>query len=140
MNVEIRAIEQEIEVTAASLQKRTQQLDAQRNSFASGGCGRPCGIELLPRQSGQRVGQAELDECLPGDADSSRFEIDRAKKVHGKIDVDSLHASAWARSLLEIEIKTHVLPAVMERVELGCCPSSRCHRLLSPPRVLGARR
>jgi len=89
------------------------------------------GPTLLARVT-QRIGEPQLDECLPGDADALGFAVNGAEQIYGKIDVHTLDFTARTASVREIEMSREVLSGIVHLVQTSGCqsPSLRSSALL----------
>ena len=65
------------------------------------------------------VGESQLDECLPGDADSFGLAVDRAEQIDGKVDIHTLDFAAGTGGLCKIEVCAEVFASVVHLVETG---------------------
>jgi hypothetical protein len=73
----------------------------------------------------ERIGESNLDERLPGDAEPAGFLIDFAQKVHREVHVHTLNRTAGPDRSSEVHVGREVGSGVVHRVELGGgeCPS-----------------
>ena len=72
------------------------------------------GNERCLARRGDRVGQPQLDKCLPSDADTFRFAVDRTQQVHGKIDVHALDFAARTPGFVPVKMLVDLLGAGVE--------------------------
>jgi len=73
----------------------------------------------MASHSDERVGQPDLDERLPGHAESTGFLIDLAQEAHRDIDVHALHGPAGANGLADVHMRRQVNASVMHGIEFG---------------------
>ena len=67
----------------------------------------------------ERVGQANLDERLSGDAEPTGLLIDLAQQVDREVHVDTLDRSAGANRLAEVHVRRQIDTGVVHGVEFG---------------------
>jgi hypothetical protein len=65
----------------------------------------------------QRVGQPQLDECLPRHADSLRLTINRLKEINREVDIHTLDLTARPAGVCEVKVRGEVFPRVVHFVE-----------------------
>jgi hypothetical protein len=65
----------------------------------------------------ERVGQAQLNECLPSHADPLRFAVDCTQQIYRKVDIYALDFTPGARGLWQIKMCGQVFTRVVHLVE-----------------------
>src|ERR1051325_4559130 len=73
-----------------------------------------------PRSTSARrhsIGESQLDEGLPGYADSLCLLIDRTKEIHRKVDVHTLDFATGPRGRRQIQVRSEILASIVHLIE-----------------------
>jgi hypothetical protein len=65
----------------------------------------------------ERVGQTQLNECLPSHADSLRFAVDCTKQIHRKVDIHTLDFTTGTGAFARSRCAVRSSPAPVHLVE-----------------------
>ena len=65
----------------------------------------------------QRIGEPQLDECLPGHADAPGFAVNGAKQITWEIDIHALDLTTWTAGLPEFEMSREVFSGIVHLVQ-----------------------
>ena len=75
-----------------------------------------------------RVGESQLDERLPGHADSLCLPINRTKQIDREVDINALDFTPRARGLFDLKVRAEVLARVVQLIEAGSAQHASLRR------------